>query len=258
MDSHLPTPNFAVLQENRQHQRKRDGCRGGLGTKRKPPDHAPERAAHKPGQEAGRVGSPAAARVPTGKTTTGSPRPEASASEDHDPEPTPEKHAKDEAEGCRPAGHGEETNPTRPRPAPEAATAETSAFEREASRAARGTEGSPPLHQETEAPAERAEATPETEEWEEEAPGAKTWAAGQGGETGPNAAKTRSREEVPAASAEETTRASPPVAHPTATSRPLDKTEPTTPATSAETSAEEGRSRDPQKPIVPTKMLTPG
>ena len=121
-----------------------------------------------------------------------------------------------------------------------------------------GTSGPPPAHQETEAPAARAEATPETEETEEEAPGAKTRTAGQGGETGPKAAKTRSREEAPAASAAETTRASPPVAHPTATSLPPDKTEPTTPATSAETSAEEGRARDPQKPIIPTKMLTPG
>jgi len=103
-----------------------------------------------------------------------------------------------------------------------------------------------------------AEATPEIEETEEEAPGAETRAAGQGGETGPKAAKTRTREEAPAASAEERTRASPPVAHPTATQRPPDRTEPTTSATSADTSAVQGRARDPQKPTIATKMLTPG
>lgn len=97
----------------------------------------------------------------------------------------------------------------------------------------------------------------ETEETEEEAPGANTRGAGQGGEMGPNAAKTRSREEAPAARAEESTRASPPIAHPTATPRPPDRTEPTTPATNAEISAEAGRARDPQKPTIPTKMLTP-
>jgi hypothetical protein len=53
------------------------------------------------------------------------------------------------------------------------------------------------------------------------------------------------------ASAEETTRASAPTAHPTATVRPLDKTEPTTPETSAESVADTGRARDLQKPIIP-------
>jgi hypothetical protein len=251
------TPNLQVLQENH-HREKRDGCGGGSGTKRKPPDHAPERTAHEPGQEVGKAGSPAAARAPTGKATTGRPRPEASAREAHDPDLKPEKHAEGEGEGTRPAGQGEETNPTKPRPAPEAATAERRACERDARRPAWGTAGPPPLHHETQAPAARAEATPETEETEEETPGAKTRAAGQGGETGPKAAKTCSLEETPAASVEERTRASPPTAHPTATSRPPDRTEPTTPATSAEISAEAGRARDPQKPTIPTKMLTSG
>jgi hypothetical protein len=132
----------------------------------------------------------------------------------------------------------------------------TSAAEREASRPAKGTEGPPPARQETEAPAERAEATPETDE---DAPGAETLSAGQGGETGPKAAKTWSREEAPRASAEDKTRASAPVAHPTATLRRGDaaSTEPTTPETSVETSAEAGRAREPQKPTVLTKKLTP-
>jgi hypothetical protein len=254
----LPTPNLRILQANRQHQQKRDGCGGKSGAKRKPPDHAPERATHEPGQEVGKAGTLTGVRAPRGKTTTGSSRPEASAREAHDPEPKPEKHAEGEGEGTSPAGQDEETNPTRPLPAPEEATAETRVAERAAKRPEKGTAGPPPLHQETEAPAERAEATPETEETEEEAPGAITRAAGQGGETGPNAAKMCSREEAPAASAEERTRASPPTAHPTAMSRPPDNTEPTTPATSAETFAEEGRARDPQKPTIPTKMLTPG
>jgi hypothetical protein len=137
--------------------------------------------------------------------------------------------------------------------------AETMAFEREASLTASGTEGPPPAHQETEAPEARAEATPETEETDEDAPGAETRAAGQGGETGPKAAKTRSREDAPRASAEETTRASAPVAHPTATPRlgEAASTEPTTPAMSAETSAGAGRAREPQKPTIPTIKTTP-
>ena len=110
-----------------------------------------------------------------------------------------------------------------------------------------------------EAPEARAEATPETEETEEEAPGADMRAAGHGGETGPKAAKTRSREEAPRASAEETTMASAPVAHPTARPRlgEAATTEPTTPETSAETSAEPGKVRDAQKPTIPTIKTTP-
>jgi hypothetical protein len=117
------------------------------------------------------------------------------------PEPEPEKQAEGKDEGPRPAGQAEETNPTKSRPAPDAATAETRAEEREARRPARGTVGPPPAHQETEAPAARAPATPETEETEDDAPGAKRRAAGQGGETGPNAAKTQRREDAPKASA---------------------------------------------------------
>ena len=104
-----------------------------------------------------------------------------------------------------------------------------------------------------------AEATPETEETDEEAPGAKTRMAGQGGETGPNAAKTCSREEAPAASAEESTRASPPrrTRRPPPGRRRGPKPEPRRRHTAPDL-AEEGRSRDPQKPTIPTKMLTPG
>jgi hypothetical protein len=105
----------------------------------------------------------------------------------------------------------------------------------------------------------RAPATPETEETEEDAPGAKTRAAGQDGETGPNAAKTRSREDAPKASAEETTRASAPMAHPTATSRrgKAASTEPKTPETRAELAADAGRAREPQKPTIPTTKTIP-
>jgi len=197
---------------------------GEAGARRKPPDQAepyPDDAsgAHEPHEVGSASTEPAEAIAPTGKSTTGRPRPAASAREAHDPEPDPEKQAEGMDEGPKPAGQGEETNPTKPRPAPEAATAETSAAEREARRPVRWTEGPPPAHQETEAPAARATATPETEEMEEDAAGAKTRAAGSeaGGETGPNAAKTRSREDAPKASTEETTRASPPIAHPTAT-----------------------------------------
>jgi hypothetical protein len=92
---------------------------------------------------------------------------------------------------------------------------------------------------------------------EKDAPGAKTRAAGQGGETGPKAAKTCSREDAPKASAEETTRASAPTAHPTATPRGGNaaSTEPTTPEISAEFAA--GRAREPQKPTIPTTKTTP-
>jgi hypothetical protein len=108
----------------------------------------------------------------------------------------------------------------------------------------------------TQAPAARALATPETDETEEYVPGAKTRAAGQGGETGPNAAKTRSRQEAPKASTEETTRALALTAHPTATPQPPDKTEPT-PETSSESAADAGMARDPQKPTIPTIKTTP-
>jgi hypothetical protein len=237
---------------------------GEAGARRKPPDQAepdPDDAsgAHEP-HEAGSVSAgPAEAIAPTAKTTTGRPSPAASAREAHDPEPDPEKQAEGMDEGPRPAGQGEETNPMKPRPAPEEATADTSAAEREARRPASGTEGPPPAHQVIEAPAARAPATPETEETEEDASGAKARAAGQGGETGPNAAKTRSREDAPKASAEETTRASPPTAHPTATSRrgtPA-STEPTTRETSAESVADAGRVREPQKPTIPATKITP-
>lgn len=107
----------------------------------------------------------------------------------------------------------------------------------------------------------RATATPETEETEEDAPGAETRAAGQGGETGPNEAKTENRAAslVPAARADETTRASPPRAHPTATPRPpgAPRTEPTTPETSDETEPDAGRAREPQKPTTPDKRPPP-
>jgi hypothetical protein len=237
---------------------------GEAGARRKPPDQAepyPDDAsgAHEPHEVGSASTEPAEAIAPTGKTTTGRPRPAASAREAQDPEP--EKQAEGMDEGPKPAGQGEETNPTKPRPAPEAATAETSAAEREARRPVRWTEGPPPAHQETEAPAARATATPETEEMEEDAPGAKTRAAGSeaGGETGPNAAKARSREDAPKASTEETTRASPPIAHPTATPRrgTAASTEPTTPETSAESAADTGRARDPQKPTKPAIKTTP-
>jgi hypothetical protein len=234
-------------------------CSGGTGTKRKPPAHAPESGSHEPGQKAGRSGLGRYLDGGTGKTTTGSPRPTASAREAQEPDPKPEKHAEDEAEGTRPAGQGEETNPTKPHPAPDAATASRRAFDREASRRAMGTEGPPPAHQVTEAPAANAPATPEAEETDEDAPGAQTRTAGQGGQTGPKAAKTRSRQDAPRASAEETTRASPPMAHPTATPRRGNpaKTEPTTPETNAETPAEAGREREPQKPTIPATKITP-
>ena len=76
----------------------------------------------------------------------------------------------------------------------------------------------------------------------------------------PNAAKTCSREEAPAAIAEESTRASLPVAHPTATPRwrEADSTELTTPATSTGSDSDTGKSRDPQKPTIPTTKTTPG
>src|SRR5215217_947086 len=81
----------------------------------------------------------------------------------------------------------------------------------------------------------------------------------KGRETGPNAAKTRSWEDAPRARAAETTRASVPTAHPTATRRlgtPA-STEPTTPATSAEFVADVGRPREPQKPTIPSTETTP-
>jgi hypothetical protein len=150
---------------------------GEAGARRKPPDQAepyPDDAsgAHEPHEVGSASTEPAEAIAPTGKTTTGRPRPAASTREAQDPEP--EKQAEGMDEGPKPAGQGEETNPTKPRPAPEAATAETSAAEREARRPVRWTEGPPPAHQETEAPVARATATPETEEMEEDAPGAKT------------------------------------------------------------------------------------
>src|SRR5215212_7213642 len=92
-------------------------------------------------------------QLPDGEHDDGSPRPE----------------AKDE--GPRPAGQGEETNP---RPAPDAATAETTAEEREARRPASGTEGPRPDYQATEAPVARAPATPEIVQTEADAPGVKT------------------------------------------------------------------------------------
>jgi hypothetical protein len=182
----------------------------------------------------------------------------ASAREAHEPDPEPEKQAEDEGEGTRPTGHGEETNPKKSQPVPDAATVETRVEEREASRTARGTAGPPPAHQETEAPTARAPATPDTEETDEDAPGAETWRASQGGETGPNSAKTRSLEDAPKARAEETTRASAPMAQPTATLLRGDaaSTEPTTPTTSADISADAGRARDPQKPTIPTTKIT--
>ena len=153
----------------------------------------------------------------TGKTTTGSPRPEASAREAHEPGTGAGEARRGRRRGNEAgrAGRGDE---------PDEAAARAGGGDRRdegcgaggeaAGQGDRGTAPGPPGDG---GAGGEGEATPETEETEEDAPGAKTRAAGQGGETGPNAAKTRSREDAPAASAEETTRASPPMAHPTAT-----------------------------------------
>jgi hypothetical protein len=100
---------------------KRPKRAGEAGTRQKPPDQAepdPDGASgtHEPHEAGSASAVPAEVSAPTGKTTTGSPRPEASGREPHDPEPEPEKQAEGEDEGPRPAGHVEETNPTKPRP----------------------------------------------------------------------------------------------------------------------------------------------
>lgn len=109
------------------HQAKSAVCGDETGTKRKPPDQAPESGDQAPAQ----AGSATAGR-PTGKTTTGRPRPVASAREAQEPDPAPEKQAEGEGEGTTPGGQGEETNPTSPAPGPEEAMAETRAAERRA------------------------------------------------------------------------------------------------------------------------------
>src|SRR5262249_5044069 len=99
-------------------------------------------------------------------------------------------------DGRRPAGQARAGNEHH-RP-PRAATARTQATERAASRPASGTAGGPPAHQVTEAPANSAAATAGTAD-PDHAPGAEWRGAGQGGETGPNAASTERRPALPAA-----------------------------------------------------------
>jgi hypothetical protein len=94
----------------------------------------PSPRAPRGGERARRVGR---GQLPDGEDDDGTPRPEASAREAHDPEPESEEQADGAGDGLRPTGQGEETNVTKPRPAPEAATAETRAADREARRPAR-------------------------------------------------------------------------------------------------------------------------
>ena len=75
------------------------------------PAKVPRPRAPRGGEHATRVGR---GQLPDGEHDDGSPRPEVSARETHDPEPESEEKADRAGDGLRPAGQGEETNPTKP------------------------------------------------------------------------------------------------------------------------------------------------
>lgn len=115
--------------------RYRSSARGtAAGANRKPDALTPDGAAgtQEPPQPAGSH----AAEPPTGKTTTGTPNPIASATLDQVPDP----ELRHERAGTSPAGQSEPGNATSAQPGPDAATAWTSAAERRA-RAAGEREG---------------------------------------------------------------------------------------------------------------------